>query len=53
MIRVVVIGSDPALDVVGSGGDGDAAVAICAELGPDVALMDLSVPGWAGSRPRG
>ena len=34
--------------MVGSGGDGDAAVAICAELGPDVALMDLSMPGVGG-----
>ena len=62
MIRVVVIddhpivrdglmrliGSDPELEVVGSGGDGDTAVAICAELGPDVALMDLSMPGVGG-----
>ena len=62
MIRVVVIddhpivrdglvrliGSDPELEVVGSGGDGDAAVTICAELDPDVALMDLSMPGVGG-----
>ena len=45
---VRLIGSDPELEVVGSGGDGDAAVAICAELEPDVALMDLSMPGVGG-----
>ena len=31
--------------------DGSEAVALARELTPDVVLMDLTMPGWAGSRP--
>jgi DNA-binding NarL/FixJ family response regulator len=36
------------LEVVGEAADGDAAVQLAAELGPDVILMDLSMPGSDG-----
>ncbi|HEX3331897.1 MAG TPA: response regulator transcription factor [Gaiellales bacterium] len=45
---VQLLRSHPGLDVVGSAGDGEAAVALCIEQHPDVALMDLSMPGMGG-----
>jgi DNA-binding NarL/FixJ family response regulator len=45
---VQLLGSDPGLEVVGAAGDGEAAVALCLEERPDVALMDLSMPGMGG-----
>jgi DNA-binding NarL/FixJ family response regulator len=36
------------LELAGSTGDGDEAVALAAELRPDVVLMDLSMPGTDG-----
>jgi DNA-binding NarL/FixJ family response regulator len=45
---VQLLRSHPGLDVVGSAGDGEAAVALCVEEQPDVALMDLSMPGMDG-----
>jgi DNA-binding NarL/FixJ family response regulator len=45
---VQLLGSDPGLEVVGAAGDGEAAVALCLEQRPDVALMDLSMPGMGG-----
>lgn len=38
------------IDVVGTAGDGRAGVALARELGPDVVLMDLRMPGWDGLR---
>ena len=35
-------------DVVGQCGDGAAAVGLCSELKPDVALLDISMPGMDG-----
>jgi DNA-binding NarL/FixJ family response regulator len=45
---VQLLRSDPDLEVVGSAADGEAAVALCLEHHPDVALMDLSMPGIGG-----
>jgi DNA-binding NarL/FixJ family response regulator len=45
---VQLLSADPELEVVGAVGDGDAAVTLCAERRPDVALMDLSMPGMDG-----
>jgi len=46
---VQLLGSDPELEIVGAVGDGEAAVALCLEHRPDVALMDLSMPGMGGA----
>jgi DNA-binding NarL/FixJ family response regulator len=43
-----LLGADPELLVVGSAGDGAAAVALCREQQPDIVLMDLSMPGMDG-----
>jgi DNA-binding NarL/FixJ family response regulator len=43
-----VLSSDPATDLVGEAGTGDEAVALAAELRPDVVLMDLTMPGLNG-----
>lgn len=43
-----LIESDPELVVVGTAPDGEAGVVLCVELRPDVALMDLSMPGIGG-----
>ncbi|HEY2790048.1 MAG TPA: response regulator transcription factor [Gaiellales bacterium] len=62
MIRIVVIDdhtivrdglvqllhSHADLEVVGAGGDGAAAVALCLAHHPDIVLMDLSMPGMDG-----
>ncbi len=45
---VQLLSADAELEVVGAVGDGDAAVTLCAEWRPDVALMDLSMPGMDG-----
>jgi len=45
---VQLLRSHPDLDVVASAGDGDEAIAVCVEHHPDVALMDLSMPGMGG-----
>ena len=45
---VQLLSADPELEVVGAVGDGEAAVSLCAEQRPDVALMDLSMPGMDG-----
>ncbi|MGW1893006.1 response regulator transcription factor [Streptomyces sp. NPDC002004] len=41
---VMLLGLLPGIDVVGSAGDGEEAVALVAELAPDVVLMDLRMP---------
>ena len=43
-----IMASEPGWDVVGEAGDGDAAIALAAELEPDVILMDVRMPGRDG-----
>ncbi len=43
-----VLGSDPAVELVGEASGGDEAVAMAGELRPDVVLMDLTMPGLNG-----
>ena len=39
-----VLGADESIEVVGHARDGEEATRLVAELGPDVVLMDLSMP---------
>ena len=41
---VMLLGLLPGIEVVGAGGDGEQALALVAELDPDVVLMDLRMP---------
>lgn len=43
-----VLAADPELEVVGEAAEGAAAVALCAELRPDVVTMDLVMQGMSG-----
>jgi len=43
-----LVGSDPALEVVGAAPDADAAVALAAAVSPDVAILDVKMPGGGG-----
>ncbi|HET8631243.1 MAG TPA: response regulator transcription factor [Thermomicrobiales bacterium] len=45
---VMMLGTQPDMEVVGEAGDGLAAVQRAAELTPDVVLMDLEMPGLDG-----
>jgi DNA-binding NarL/FixJ family response regulator len=45
---VSLLGAHADLEIVGSAGDGEEAVALCIEQHPDVVLMDLSMPGVGG-----
>src|SRR5260370_5487149 len=45
-----VIGGEPDMRLVGEASDGRAAVALVAELVPDVAILDLRMPGMDGVR---
>ena len=44
----IILGAEADIDVVGSGTDGDAAVRLYAEAGPDIVLMDIQMPGRDG-----
>ena len=44
----IILGAQPQIEVVGTGADGDDAVALCAEHAPDVALLDIQMPGRDG-----
>lgn len=46
-IRVVLL-AEPGIDVIGEAPDGDAVVAMAADLQPDVVIMDLNMPGRHG-----
>ncbi|GAA2404368.1 response regulator [Streptomyces glaucosporus] len=43
-----IVDAEPDLSVVGEAGDGASAVAMAAELRPDVVLMDIRMPGMDG-----
>jgi two-component system NarL family response regulator len=43
-----VLDSDPDIEVVGSGADGEEALLLCVEQRPDVALLDISMPKMDG-----
>ena len=44
----LILDAEPDIQVAGEAGDGAAAVAMCAELRPDVVLMDVRMPGRDG-----
>jgi DNA-binding NarL/FixJ family response regulator len=44
----LIVSAEPDLEVVGQAGDGAAAVALAADLRPDVVLMDVRMPGMDG-----
>jgi len=44
--------SEPGLSVVGQAGDGQEAVEMTLDLGPDIVLMDVKMPQMEASRPR-
>ncbi|QZY29665.1 response regulator [Nocardioides coralli] len=44
----MILGTEPDLEVVGEAADGRAAIDACAELAPDVVLMDVRMPGVDG-----
>jgi DNA-binding NarL/FixJ family response regulator len=43
-----LIGTTDDLEIVGEAGDGEQAVSMVGDLGPDIVLMDLSMPGMDG-----
>lgn len=45
---VTLLSTMPGIEVVGSAADGEDAVALVAQLGPEVVLMDLRMPGVDG-----
>ncbi len=44
----LILDAEPDIEVAGEAGDGAAAVSLCAELRPDVVLMDVRMPGRDG-----
>jgi len=44
----LVLSAEPDIEVAGEAGDGAIAVSLCAELRPDVVLMDVRMPGRDG-----
>ncbi len=45
---VAILGSDPAYEIVGQAGDGQAGVQLCLETSPDVCILDAKLPGLNG-----
>lgn len=41
----IILGAQPQIEVVGTGANGDDAVALYAEHTPDIALLDIQMPG--------
>src|SRR3954470_432689 len=48
-----LVNAQPGMRVVGEAGDGKDAYRRVVELRPDVAVMDISMPGWTGSQATG
>ena len=48
----IILGAQPQIEVVGTGANGDDAVALYAEHAPDIALLDIQMPGATGFRQR-
>lgn len=44
----IILGAQPQIEVVGTGANGDDAVALHAEHAPDIALLDIQMPGRDG-----
>lgn len=43
-----LLSAQPGVQVLGEAGDGEAALAVCAESAPDLVLLDISMPGIDG-----
>jgi DNA-binding NarL/FixJ family response regulator len=48
MLMAAVIGRDPELELAGEAADADEAIAAAERLRPDVALLDIEMPGGGG-----
>ncbi len=44
----MILEEEPGIEVVGEASDGDEAIAMTADLQPDVVLMDVRMPGMDG-----
>ena len=44
----IILGAQPQIEVVGTGANGDEAVALYSEHAPDIALLDIQMPGRDG-----
>ena len=44
----IILGAQPQIEVAGTGANGDDAVALYAEHAPDIALLDIQMPGRDG-----
>jgi two-component system NarL family response regulator len=47
---VMLLSGEPDVEVVGEAGDGDTAVKLAAETTPDIALLDVRMPGMPGAQ---
>ena len=47
-----ILGAEPDVEVVGTGTSGEEAVSLYSSCSPDVALMDIQMPGGDGLSPR-
>ena len=44
----IILGAQPQIEVVGTGANGNDALALYAEHAPDIALLDIQMPGRDG-----